>query len=156
MSEDKLTLGEYFRREREEKGLDLKEIEERTKIPAQTLRFLEDDQIDMLPPKVFLRGFLQVISREFDFNEEELLTRLEEVIAVKTASAKPFHDLTYPRGKNLTALITGAVVILILAIIVGITMKQCKDPQEQGSLETYASFSVDEEPRFFNQTTFFL
>ena len=65
MSEENLTLGQYFRAEREKRGIDLKEIEERTKISAQTLRFLEDDQIDMLPPRAFLRGFLQVISSSY-------------------------------------------------------------------------------------------
>ena len=81
MSEEKLTLGEYFKREREIKGIDLKEIEERTKISAQTLIFLEEDQLDMLPPRTFLRGFLRVISKEFHFDEEELLAHLEETLA---------------------------------------------------------------------------
>ena len=84
MSEEKLTLGEYFRSEREKRGLELKEIEERTKIPAQTLIFLEENQLDMLPPRTFLRGFLRVISREFNFDEEELLAHLEETLLPPT------------------------------------------------------------------------
>ncbi|HRR70093.1 MAG TPA: helix-turn-helix domain-containing protein, partial [Desulfomonilia bacterium] len=66
MSDEKLTLGQYFKREREERGISLKEIEQKTKIPAQTLKFLEEDQVDVLPPRAFLRGFIQVISKEFD------------------------------------------------------------------------------------------
>ena len=40
MSEEKLTLGQYFKREREKREITLKEIEQTTKIPAQTLKFL--------------------------------------------------------------------------------------------------------------------
>ena len=81
MSEEKLTLGQYFKREREKREITLKEIEQTTKIPAQTLKFLEEDQIDVLPPRAFLRGFLQVIAKEFDFDEEELIRHLDETLA---------------------------------------------------------------------------
>jgi cytoskeletal protein RodZ len=49
MSEGKLTLGQYFKQEREKLGLDLRQIEERTKISFQILTFLENDQLDVLP-----------------------------------------------------------------------------------------------------------
>ena len=146
MSEHKLTLGEYFRKERQDKGLDLKEIEERTKISAQTLRFLEDDQIDMLPPKAFLRGFLQVISREFGFNEEELLNLLEEVLAEKEVTSKPYLHLRYHKKTKSIVIIATIVVILLLALIFGITIKQCRTSQEQTSVETGTIVSMHKDP----------
>ena len=59
MTEGKLTLGQYFRLEREKRGITLEAIEKQTKISKQTLQFMEDDRLDVLPPRAFLRGFLQ-------------------------------------------------------------------------------------------------
>ncbi|MDT8274406.1 MAG: helix-turn-helix domain-containing protein [Desulfomonilia bacterium] len=156
MSEHKLTLGEYFRKEREDRGIDLKDIEERTKIPAQTLRFLEDDQIDMLPPKAFVRGFLQVISREFDLNEEELLNLFEEALVASEKTEKPYRNFGYPKRTNAVYIIATAVVILILVVIFGVTMKQCRAPQQQTSVEPYAIASMHSAPCFPDQVSDFL
>jgi len=46
---EKLTLGQYFRSERERLGISLKDIERRTKISYQTLVWLEEDNIEILP-----------------------------------------------------------------------------------------------------------
>lgn len=74
------TLGEYFKEEREKRGIKLKEIEAKTKISAQVLKFVEEDQKDMLPPMAFLRGFLQVIAKEFDMDAVELIKHMEQTL----------------------------------------------------------------------------
>ncbi|MEA3221772.1 MAG: helix-turn-helix domain-containing protein [Thermodesulfobacteriota bacterium] len=74
------TLGEYFKEERKKKGIALKEIEDKTKISAQILKFIEEDQLDMLPPRAFLRGFLQVIAKEFDMDAVELIKHMEQTL----------------------------------------------------------------------------
>jgi len=90
MAEDRLTLGTYFKQERERRGLELKEIEERTKISAQTLVFLEEDRLDLLPPRAFVRGFLMTIARDFDFDTEELL-RFMEAAYRSQKEAEPYR-----------------------------------------------------------------
>ena len=142
MSEEKLTLGQYFRMERENKGIDLKEIEEKTKISAQTLRFLEEDQIDMLPPRAFLRGFLQVISNEFDFDEEELVKHLDETLALYSQPEET-HRRFRPQDKSsLSKMLIIFIVIFIALVIFGISMKKCSAPESsQGSVDAYASIS---------------
>jgi cytoskeletal protein RodZ len=131
MSEEKLTLGEYFRRERENRGLDLKEIEERTKISAQTLIFLEEDQLEMLPPRTFLRGFLRVISKEFHFDEEELLAHLEETLAShELKKNKQARDIAKSNKKPLPLLLIIVIVIVLLVVIFGLSLKRCDQPQQ--------------------------
>jgi len=125
MSEEKLTLGQYFRAEREKRGIELKEIEERTKISAQTLKFLEDDQIDMLPPRAFLRGFLQVISKEFDFDEEELVRYLDETIAAYGHLDEPVRRFKPGDTTFITRVIVIAVVVFAAIVIFGIAVKKC-------------------------------
>ena len=131
MSEEKLTLGEYFRSEREKKGLDLKEIEERTKIPAQTLIFMEENQLDMLPPRTFLRGFLRVISKEFHFDEEELLAHLDETL---TSHENMNRQVKVPAYRSkpmppMILLVAGAALIVILLFV--FTLKQCSQEPEK-------------------------
>lgn len=136
MSEEKLTVGEYFRREREKRELDLKEIEERTKISAQTLIFLEEDQLDMLPPRTFLRGFLRVISKEFHFDEEELLAHLEETLAShEQKKDKQARDIAKSNRKPLPLGLIIVVAIVLLVIIFGMSLKRCDQPQ-QGNIST--------------------
>jgi len=145
MSEEKLTLGQYFRMERESKGIDLKVIEEKTKISAQTLRFLEEDQIDMLPPRAFLRGFLQVISNEFDFDEEELVKHLDETLAVYSQPEEATHRFRPQNKSSLSKMLIIFIVVFIAIVIFGISMKKCSSSDSlRGSVDAYA-LSNDEK-----------
>ena len=135
MSEEKLTLGEYFKRERERKGIDLKEIEERTKISAQTLIFLEEDQLDMLPPRTFLRGFLRVISKEFHFDEEELLAHLEETLASHEQKNKQAKVVSYRNKSAMPLMLIIIAAILIAILIFAFSLRKCGQAP-QGDLKT--------------------
>jgi len=140
MSEEKLTLGQYFKKEREERGISLKEIEQRTKIPAQTLKFLEEDQVDILPPRAFLRGFLQVISKEFDMNEEELVSHMDETLAAhgkKEEIRSRFMKNTRVESFTLQRIVIIFVVIFLLIVIFGFSMKTCRGTAQQESAGAY-------------------
>ena len=147
MSEEKLTLGQYFRRERENRGIELKDIEKKTKISAQTLRFLEEDQIDMLPPRAFLRGFLQVISKEFDFDEEELVKYLDETLAAFGRPEEPVHRFRSQDKAPFPRLLIIVAVIFIAIVVFGISMKKCSSPvSPQTSVGAGSSYIHEESP----------
>jgi cytoskeletal protein RodZ len=143
MSEEKLTLGQYIKIEREKREIALKEIEQITKIPAQTLKFLEEDQIDVLPPRAFLRGFLQVISKEFDFDEEELVRHLDETLAAygKKDEAKSRFKRVKGKSSQLQLIIICILIFIIAAVIV-FSLKTC-NTVHQSSAGTY-SFALSE------------
>jgi cytoskeletal protein RodZ len=130
MPQDRPSLGEYFRSERERMGLDLKEIEEKTKISAQTLIFLEEDRMDMLPPRAFLRGFLRVISKEFHFDEEELLARLEETLAEHDLQVKNSVPLPYKARSTRFMLLVVSVAVLIAIALVALSVRHCSRQQD--------------------------
>lgn len=126
MSEEKLTLGQYFRTEREKREITLKEIEQITKIPAQTLKFLEEDQIDVLPPRAFLRGFLQVISKEFDFDEEELVKHLDETLSAHGKKEEVKNRFKSVRGKSSNIkMILVLAMIVIITVVIAVSVKTC-------------------------------
>ena len=143
MSEETLTLGQYFKREREKREITLKEIEQTTKIPAQTLKFLEEDQIDVLPPRAFLRGFLQVIAKEFDFDEEELIRHLDETLAAygKKEETKKSRFINQGKGRSMLlrlAFVIGLLIILIA--VVGFSIRTCSTTYQTSSLpHSYAA-----------------
>jgi len=141
MSEEKLTLGQYFKKEREQRGISLKDIEQKTKISAQTLKFLEEDQVDVLPPRAFLRGFLQVISKEFDMNEEELVSHLDETLAAhgkKEEIRSRFMKNTRVESFTLQRIVIIFVVIFLLIVVFGFSMKTCRGPAQQSSAGAYS------------------
>jgi hypothetical protein len=50
--------GPYLKRSREQAGLSLREIADRTKISPMKLECLEAERFDLLPASVYLRGFV--------------------------------------------------------------------------------------------------
>jgi len=55
--------GAVLRRLREDLGIPLKEIAERSKVGVRYLQYIEADRHRDLPPRVYLRGFLQEYAR---------------------------------------------------------------------------------------------
>lgn len=144
MSEDRLTLGQYFKSEREKREITLKEIEQTTKIPAQTLKFLEEDQIDVLPPRAFLRGFLQVISKEFGFDEEELVKHLDETLSAH-GKKEEARSRFMRKGKGKSPLLRILFIIILLAILagaIGFSLRTCQQTY-QGFLDTRAFAAIE-------------
>jgi len=52
-------IGSSLREARERKKLDLREIEEATKVRARYIRALEDEEFEILPGQTYVRGFLR-------------------------------------------------------------------------------------------------
>jgi transcriptional regulator with XRE-family HTH domain len=72
------SFGLYLKNLREEKGKTLEEISENTKIAASNLESLERDRYDLLPPRVFVKGFIRSYIQELGLDPEESLKRFEE------------------------------------------------------------------------------
>lgn len=71
------SFGAYLKSLREEKGRTLEEISESTKIAVANLVFLEQDAFDMLPPRVFVKGFVRSYVQELGLNPEETVRRFD-------------------------------------------------------------------------------
>ena len=72
------SFGAYLRSLREEQGKTLEEIAENTKIAVANLDLLERDRYELLPPRVFVRGFIRSYVQELGLSPEEPLRRFEE------------------------------------------------------------------------------
>ena len=131
MTEGKLTLGQYFRLEREKRGITLEAIEKQTKISKQTLQFLEDDRLDVLPPRAFLRGFLQCIAKDFDMDGEELIRQLDEALNDYDKAKTHGHFKDRSRKGKMIYLIIIVVVAVTIAVGLSLCIKRSADMGKQ-------------------------
>ena len=58
------SFGAYIKSLREEKGKTLEQISANTKIALANLEFLEKDRFELLPPRVFVKGFVRSYAQE--------------------------------------------------------------------------------------------
>src|SRR5205807_8760766 len=69
------SFGEELRREREIRGISLKEISDATKISKRFLDAIENNDHRTLPAPVFTRGFVREYARYLCLNSEEIVNR---------------------------------------------------------------------------------
>lgn len=69
------TFGDELRREREIRGISLKEIAEATKVSQRLLEAIENDDYRYLPAPVFTRGFVREYARYLGLDCDEMVSR---------------------------------------------------------------------------------
>jgi len=67
------SFGTWLRRQREARGIVLREIADRTKISFRYLEAMEDDRFDLLPAPLFAKGFLREYARYVGLNPDEVV-----------------------------------------------------------------------------------
>jgi Helix-turn-helix domain len=72
------TPGGYIREQRLRRGFSLEQLAAATKIPASSLRLLEDDDFGALPGPVFVKGFLRCCTRALGLPSETVMELLYE------------------------------------------------------------------------------
>src|SRR5919205_3281750 len=85
------TFGEELKREREIRGISLKEISDATKISKRFLEALERNDHKTLPAPVFTRGFVREYARYLGLNCEEMVNRYNFAAAGDDRIEKSAH-----------------------------------------------------------------
>jgi cytoskeletal protein RodZ len=119
--------GGILKRCREYHGISLEEAEEATKIGANYLAALEDDQIGQFASQAYLKGFLRIYATYLGLNPDDMIRLYEKLYAPgkglpegkgsTTATAEnprrnkfPFQKLAMPAVLLVLILITSAIV----------------------------------------------
>src|SRR6188474_203808 len=99
------SFGEGLRREREIRGISLKEISDATKISKRFLEAIERNDHRTLPAPVFTRGFVREYSRYLGLNAEEIVNRYNFAAAGDDRIEKSTHldRLVQPQAAPLPA-----------------------------------------------------
>lgn len=74
------TIGEELRRERHRKGLTIKDAEQVLHIRAAYLEALEEDNYQLIPGSVYVKGFLRNYANFLGLNGQELVNSYKLVV----------------------------------------------------------------------------
>ena len=91
------SFGEELRREREIRGISLKEISDATKISKRFLEAIENNDHRNLPAPVFTRGFVREYARYVGLNAEEMVNRYNFAASQDDRIEKPPQIEKYPQ-----------------------------------------------------------
>ncbi len=90
------SFGDELRREREIRGISLKEISDATKISKRFLEALERNDHHTLPAPVFTRGFVREYARYVGLNAEDMVNRYNFAASNDDRIEKPPQIERYP------------------------------------------------------------
>jgi hypothetical protein len=129
-----LEIGATLKQARKRLGLEIRAVEDQTKIRIKYLRALEDEEWDVLPAATYVRGFLRAYAevlgidgevladeyrRRFEDPADEAHAMGEPVLAERhRRQREPMRPLAERRGPLLAAV---AAVIVLLIVILAIT-----------------------------------
>ena len=115
---ESVSFGTWLRRQREARGIELREIADHTKISIRYLEALEIDRFDMLPAPVFTKGFLKQYGRYIGLDPDQVVNTY--LNALQEGDASPGEDSTERRGggseRMYGGLLAAAGVVLIALV----------------------------------------
>lgn len=141
-------LGAELRHLREQKGLTIKEVADRLKLPTRQIEALENGLYDGLPEPVFIRGFLRSYGRFLDMDETRLSGYLDRIAppSTKPRSSETQHDLNFANSavkKSAPKWIWGVVAVAIIGA--GVYFWQAKSNAENEAQENVSTIPVDNQ-----------
>jgi hypothetical protein len=116
-------LGEFLRRERELRHIDLDEVAEATKISRRYLEAIEEDQYDRLPGEAFVRGFIRSYVKYIGLDPAETMLMYEQArftqdsIPARMVRMPPARLASKPR---LLLWLLGAALVVVGGILVSL------------------------------------
>jgi cytoskeleton protein RodZ len=132
------SFGEWLRRQREMREINLRDIADRTKISLRYLEAMEADRFDLLPAPIFAKGFLREYARYVGLSPDEVVNHYLAVhqpeepgqpgdatlIAMERKRRKKGRSWTW----GLFLLLAGALLLALLALFSWLADKQEDEP----------------------------
>ena len=119
-------LGEFLRREREVRNIELHDVSRTTKIPVRSLERLEAGEYEALPGEVFVRGFIKSYARCVGLDDESALLLYDserEKRRVEAEESQPRIEVAEePDPLQMRRRVGIAVFVVIVLIIATITL----------------------------------
>lgn len=120
-----IPFGTWLRRQREARGVSLREIADSTRISLRYLEALEGDRFDALPALVFARGFLREYARVVGLDADEVVNLF---LVAARAGQPPEEDAPVPPARATRVgspwgygLLLGVAMVALLAIAVALS-----------------------------------
>jgi cytoskeleton protein RodZ len=113
------SFGENLRRERELRGVSLREIADATKISVRFLKALEEDRVDLLPGGLFPKAFVRQYARHLGLDAERYVAEFLYVAGERPPAPPtvlPAEQRPLPRGLIFFGIVVAAGVVLSLKL----------------------------------------
>ena len=112
------SFGESLRRERELRGIDLREVAEATKISVRFLQALENGRIGILPGGIFPRAFVRQYAAYLGLDPERTVAEFMYAHAGGEPLAAAPQAAPVKRARPLSVTLTlAALAVLVLALV---------------------------------------
>ena len=128
--------GAILKRCREYHGISLEEAEESTKIGANYLKALEDDQVSQFSSLAYLKGFLRIYATYLGLNPDDMIRLYEKLYSSKSGKIDTSSPTTAgdqkPRKKfPLQKLALPAIILVMILITAAIINHSPSTPARQ-------------------------
>ena len=118
------SIGQYLRRNREERAMSVEEVSRATRIPVGNLERLENDHFDDLPGEVFVRGFLKAYARAVSIPVDDVLARYTSSRRVAWVTPLPMTSpIQKTQGKRFGVAIAFVVLLILFTLALSIVLK---------------------------------
>ncbi|MCP4654653.1 MAG: helix-turn-helix domain-containing protein [bacterium] len=112
-------FGTWLRRQREARGVRLREIADASKISLRYLQAFEQGRFEVLPPTVFAKGFLRQYAEHVGLDSDEVLNSFQEACDDHRAEEEPAPPPSAgPPIANRSHVVT--VVLAVIAVLIAL------------------------------------
>jgi len=128
---DSEPLGQFLRRHRIEKGQDVAEVAEETKIPPATLQAMEEGDYKSLPADAFARGFYSIYARHLEVDVDYVLEHYAKERGASPKNTKKTLQTPSKLGESVSPMaerpmvspisILGCSLVIFILIATGIS-----------------------------------
>ena len=143
---DPTTIGVYLQWARSQKGLELSDVEERTKIRAKYLQALETEDWDVFPGSAYARGFLATYAKLLGLDADALVdeyrrqVETDEPTANLSAYGEPVLEgrrrVGAPNGSRWPFVAAFVAVLIAVIAVIAFVTGSGSDSNEQGTTAT--------------------
>jgi len=144
------SIGQELKRERGLRGITLREISESTKISLRFLQALEDDQLDLIPGRFFIKGILRTYAKYIGLDEEHFLNKYYEETLLKTEEERKEQKKKkeapgiFQKKANFPNIVFISVLLLLILLSVYFILKP--QSKTESLTETTIPATFKEEP----------
>ena len=118
------SIGQYLRRNREDRAMSVEEVSRATRIPVGNLERLENDHFDDLPGEVFVRGVLKAYARAVSIPVDDVLARYTSSRRVAWVTPLPMTSpIQKTQGKRFGVAIAFVVLLILFTLALSIVLK---------------------------------
>jgi len=143
-------IGQELKRERELRGISLQEIADATKINIRHLRDLEEERLDNLPGKFFIKGIIRSYAKYIGLDEFAVLNSYYESELYRdkvdaTSEEEKTEDFSLPTRFKRT-LFSVSLLLILMAVLTAVYLFVYRRPEVQEPVQiTLPQAAVKEE-----------